>query len=264
MSEHINTEGNRAEGSSATGNSDRSDIAAGIRQTLPVGMGLIPLGLAFGLLIAQTGFSWWWAPIFSFVVYAGSMEFLAVGLVMAHTGLLGCAVTSFMVNFRHVFYGLTFPRDRIQSRLGRAYSTYALTDESYAIVSAANTDEKMSGHRLLTIQILCQLLWVGSGIVGALTGAALPEGIRGAEFALVALFTVLAMDAFETSKDWSLPLSAIVCTLVGWLINPNQMLVIGLLMYFGLLLLRVWSPRVDRVMRMTSASKPRTTEGERA
>lgn len=112
MSEHINAEGNSAE-VNATATSDRSDIAAGIRQTLPVGMGLIPLGLAFGLLIAQTGLSWWWAPIFSFVVYAGSMEFLAVGLVMAHTGLLGCAVTSFMVNFRHVFYGLTFPRDRI-------------------------------------------------------------------------------------------------------------------------------------------------------
>ena len=58
MSEHINTEGNRAEGSSSTttATGDRTDIAAGIRQTLPVGMGLIPLGLAFGLLIAQTGF----------------------------------------------------------------------------------------------------------------------------------------------------------------------------------------------------------------
>ena len=103
MSEHINAEGNSA----AT--SDRSDIAAGIRQTLPVGMGLIPLGLAFGLLIAQTGLSWWWAPIFSFVVYAGSMEFLAVGLVMAHTGLLGCAVTSFMVNFPVSYTHLTLP-----------------------------------------------------------------------------------------------------------------------------------------------------------
>ena len=153
MGENINIEGNNAE-VNATATSDRSDIAAGIRQTLPVGMGLIPLGLAFGLLIAQTGFSWWWAPIFSFVVYAGSMEFLAVGLVMAHTGLLGCAVTSFMVNFRHVFYGLTFPRDRIQSRLGRAYSTYALTDESYAIVSAANPAEKMSGRRLLTLSLI--------------------------------------------------------------------------------------------------------------
>lgn len=239
----------------------KNDIAAGIRQTLPVGMGLVPLGLAFGLLVAQTGFAWWWAPIFSVVVYAGSMEFLAVGLVMAHTGLIGSAVTAFMVNFRHVFYGLTFPRHLVRSRLGRAYSTYALTDESYAIVSASNPAEKMTGARLVTIQILCQLLWVGSGIVGAVTGAALPEGIKGAEFALVALFAVLAMDAFETSRDWSLPISAIVCTLLGWLVNPGQMLVIGLVLYFALLLARVWSPKVDSALRMTSASGRRVEPG---
>lgn len=242
--------------------SNNRDIATGIRQALPVGMGLIPLGLAFGLLVAQTGFSWWWAPIFSILVYAGSMEFLAIGLVMARTGLLGIAVTTFMVNFRHVFYGLTFPLDLIRSRLGRAYSTYALTDESYAIVSAADADEKMTGRQLLAIQIVCQLLWVGSGIVGAITGAALPEGIHGAEFALTALFAVLAMDAFEASKDWSLPLTAVACTLVGWLINPNQMLVIGLLLYFATLLVRVWSPRVDSVLRMTSSSTAHDVEGE--
>nr|WP_120492754.1 AzlC family ABC transporter permease [Corynebacterium lactis] len=234
--------------------STRADVAAGIRQTLPVGMGLIPLGLAFGLLVTQTGFAWWWTPIFSIIVYAGSMEFLAVGLVMAHTGLIGSAVTSFMVNFRHVFYGLTFPRHLIRSRLGRAYSTYALTDESYAIVSATDPAERMSGARLLTIQILCQALWVGSGIIGGLTGAALPEGIRGAEFALVALFAVLAIDAFEASRDFSLPITAVVCTLVGWLINPGQMLVIGLILYFVTLLVRVSSPKVDASLRMTSAS----------
>ena len=239
----------------------KNDIAAGIRQTLPVGMGLVPLGLAFGLLVAQTGFAWWWAPIFSVIVYAGSMEFLAVGLVMAHTGLIGAAVTSFMVNFRHIFYGLTFPRHLVRSRLGRAYSTYALTDESYAIVSATGPAEKMTGVHLLTIQLLCQVLWVGSGIVGAVTGATLPEGIKGAEFALVALFAVLAMDAFETSRDWSLPISAIACTLLGWLVNPGQMLVIGLVLYFALLLVRVWSPKVDNALRMASASGRRAGSG---
>lgn len=262
-----------AGGSAASSNKTASqDISAAIRLTLPMGLGLVPLGLAFGLLVAQTGFAWWWAPIFSLVVYAGSMEFLAIGLVMAHTGLIGCAVTSFMVNFRHVFYGLTFSRDRIRSRLGRVYSTYALTDESYAIVSATDTDNQMSGRQVLTVQIVCQLLWVLPGIAGAITGAALPDGIHGAEFALIALFTVLAMDAFQASHDWSLPISALVCTLVGWLIAPGQMLVIGLLLYFGTLLIRVASPRVDRFMRLTSESgrrqlqesETRETKGEAA
>ena len=66
-------------------------------------------------------------------------------------------VTGFMVNFRHIFYGLTFPRHRINSRLGRAYSTYALTDETYAIVSSLPTHDRPTGRRILTIQIFVRL-----------------------------------------------------------------------------------------------------------
>lgn len=237
---------------------DPHPIRGGIAEAWPVAIGLVPLGLAFGVLVTQTGFAWWWTPVFSILVYAGSMEFLAIGLVMAHTGLLGSAVTAFMVNFRHIFYGLTFPRDVIDARpggsrvlrwLGRAYSTYALTDEAYAIASARPPGMPLRGARLLTIQLFCQLSWVVSGIVGALAGRGLPEGLVGFEFALTALFTVLAMDAFRLNRDWSLPLSALACVAVGWLINPGQMLVIGLVLYFCVLLARVWSPGLDRVMR---------------
>ena len=237
---------------------DPHPIRGGIAEAWPVAIGLVPLGLAFGVLVTQTGFAWWWTPVFSILVYAGSMEFLAIGLVMAHTGLLGSAVTAFMVNFRHIFYGLTFPRDVIGARpggsrvlrwLGRAYSTYALTDEAYAIASARPPGMPLRGARLLTSQLFCQLSWVVSGIVGALAGRGLPEGLVGFEFALTALFTVLAMDAFRLNRDWSLPLSALACVAVGWLINPGQMLVIGLMLYFCVLLARVWSPGLDRVMR---------------
>lgn len=237
---------------------DPHPIRGGIAEAWPVAIGLVPLGLAFGVLVTQTGFAWWWTPVFSILVYAGSMEFLAIGLVMAHTGLLGSAVTAFMVNFRHIFYGLTFPRDVIGARpggsrvlrwLGRAYSTYALTDEAYAIASARPPGMPLRGARLLTIQLFCQLSWVVSGIIGALAGRGLPEGLVGFEFALTALFTVLAMDAFRLNRDWSLPLSALACVAVGWLINPGQMLVIGLMLYFCVLLARVWSPGLDRVMR---------------
>ena len=83
------------------------EIRAALKDLWVVGLGLIPLGLAFGLVMTQAGFAWWWTPIFSIVIYAGSMEFLAVQLVSAGVGPLSAAVTGFMVNFRHIFYGLT-------------------------------------------------------------------------------------------------------------------------------------------------------------
>ncbi|MDO5684870.1 MAG: AzlC family ABC transporter permease [Bifidobacterium sp.] len=114
----------------------RDEIHKGFLDTWALGLGLVPLGIPFGLLITQSGFAWWWAPIFSVVIYAGSVEYLAITLVTGGASVATAAVTALMVNFRHIFYGLTYPRHLIRSRLGRIYSTYALTDESYAIVSA--------------------------------------------------------------------------------------------------------------------------------
>lgn len=222
----------------------REDISQGLRDTRAAAIGLIPLGLAFGLLMVQSGFSWWWTPIFSIVIYAGSMEFLAISMVTGATAVASL-VTGFMVNFRHIFYGLTFPRHRIHSRLGRAYSTYALTDETYAIVSSLPTDDRPTGARILTIQIFCQALWVGSGIVGARAGQVIPSTVQRMEFALVALFVVLAMDSFRNNQDFSLPLSAAMVGILVAAFAPGQLLMVALSVYFILLIIRYLSPRVD-------------------
>lgn len=236
------------------GESVRSEIAGGIRESAAVGLGLVPLGLAFGLLMSQTGFDWWWTPIFSIVIYAGSMEFLAIGLVTGGVGPLSALITGFMVNFRHIFYGLTFPRDEIRSSLGRAYSTYAITDESYAIVSARGRTP-ITGSRVLTIQILCQLLWVVPGIVGALAGMAVPSEVKGMEFALTALFVVLAWESFRNNKDFSLPLFAILFALLAIVLAPGQILIVALTSYFLLLVARNALPRLDAWLTWRSGSR---------
>lgn len=225
------------------------EVRAGIRETWAVGLGLVPLGLAFGLLMTQSGFAWWWTPIFSVIIYAGSMEFLALNLVVAGVGPLSAAVTGLMVNFRHIFYGLTFPRHRVTSVPGKIYSTYALTDESYAIVSA-RPPGPISGTRILTVQLFCQCLWVIPGIIGALVGEVIPQGLQGMEFALTALFVVLTWESFRNNQDFSLPLTAIVLTIVAGIIAPQQALVIALIAYFLILGLRFVSPRIDRAMEL--------------
>ncbi|GAB3080285.1 AzlC family ABC transporter permease [Corynebacterium aquatimens] len=228
--------------------SRRQAIRQGIRDTWLVGLGLIPLGLAFGLVITQAGFAWWWAPIFSIIIYAGSMEFLAVSMVTQGVGPISAAVTGFMVNFRHIFYGLTHPRETITSPAARAYATYSLTDEVYAITSAP---PHPTGARLVTIHALCQLMWVIPGIVGALIGEIIPPDITGMEFALTALFVVLAYESFQTNRDFSLPLSALIIAAVVAAIVPQALLIIALTTYFIILLVRFWFPRLDQALTLT-------------
>ena len=239
----------------------REDISQGLRDTRAAAIGLIPLGLAFGLLMVQSGFSWWWTPIFSIVIYAGSMEFLAISMVTGATAVASL-VTGFMVNFRHIFYGLTFPRHRIHSRLGRAYSTYALTDETYAIVSSLPTDDRPTGARILTIQIFCQALWVGSGIVGARAGQVIPSTVQRMEFALVALFVVLAIDSFRNNQDFSLPLSAAMMRILAAAFAPGQLLMVALSVYFILLIIRYLSPCVDAAFSLRRRGDLKRTREE--
>lgn len=222
------------------------EIRYGLRDTWLVALGLVPLGLAFGFLMTQSGFAWWWTPIFSTVIYAGSMEFLAIDMVLTGVGPLSSAITGFMVNFRQLFYGLTYPRSAIRPGLPSAYATYALTDEVYAITSTLR--ERPAGTRLLTITVVCQLAWVLSGIVGALAGAVIPPGVAGFDFALTALFAVLAFEAFQASRDLSAPLIAGGLALAAAVVLPGQVVIVALVSYFLVLVLRFWAPRVDRAL----------------
>ena len=218
-------------------------IRLGLRDTWLVALGLIPLGLAFGLLMTQSGFAWWWTPIFSTLIYAGSMEFLAIDMVLTGVGPVTSAITGFMVNFRHLFYGLTYPRSSIRRGVPSAYATYALTDEVYAMTSTLR--DRPSGTRLMTISVVCQIAWIASGIVGALAGAVIPAGVEGFDFALTALFAVLAFEAFQASRDLSAPLIAGGLALAAAVVLPGQVIIVALVSYFFVLLLRFWAPRVD-------------------
>lgn len=226
----------------------RSEVTAGVRASWTVALGLLPLGLAFGLLVSQSGFAWWWTPVFSFVIYAGSMEFLAIFLVTGGVAPLSAAVTGFLVNFRHIFYGLSYPVKAVTSPVAKAYGVYALTDETYAILSAhrGSSWTAWTQPKIMAVQVFCQASWVVPGIVGALVGAALPMDIEGLDFALTALFVVLAIEAMSARRDVLLPVVAVVTGVVGLLISRDQMLLIGLTLYFVFLIGRfLWDRRKE-------------------
>ncbi|OEX92160.1 branched-chain amino acid ABC transporter permease [Corynebacterium sp. BCW_4722] len=218
-------------------------VRLGLRDSWVVAVGLVPLGLAFGLLMTQAGFAWWWTPIVSTVILAGSMEFLTIEMMLTGVGPIASAVTAFMVNFRHIFYGLTFPRHVVRGVVPKVYSTYALTDEAYAVASTIKGP--VTGARVLTIEGFIQLSWVLSGIVGALVGQIIPPELEGMDFALVALFAVLAYDAFRAIPDFSGPLLAGGIAIVAAVLFPAQMVIVALVAYFGIIVARFWAPKLD-------------------
>jgi 4-azaleucine resistance transporter AzlC len=216
----------------------RTEILAALKDSASVGLGLVPMGLAFGLLVAHAGLPWWCAPLFSAVLYTGTFEFLLIPLATAAAPLGTVALTALLVNGRHAFYALSFPIHRVRGRLAKAYSTFALSDEAYAMTtgSRANT---WSSARILTLQASMHLYCVASSATGALLGALLPDSVTGLEFSMSALLTVLALDAVrERRDDLPTPLLALLAALIALLVFPGQMLLTAFALFTASLLTR--------------------------
>lgn len=217
--------------------SRRAQIGAGLSDSLGVGLGIFPLGIALGVLVVQAGLPWWVSPALAVGVFAGSVELLLVGMLAAATPLVTIAVTVLAVNFRHVFYALSFPITRVRPGLPRAYSVYAMVDEAYATY-ALMPPEKLSSTRMVTGQLAMQLYWVGGGLLGVWLAGALPAPIEGFEFALVALFIVMTLDALRSTRELPSALLAGLAAAVALVAFPDQALLAALIIFTVSLALR--------------------------
>lgn len=213
----------------------RGQIRLGVIHSLPAVLGLIPLGLAFGVLVTHSGLAWWWATVFATVVFAGSLEFLLIGLVTVAAPLGQVAVTALLVNFRHVFYALSFPLHRVHGRLAKTYSTFALTDEAWALTVTPEA-QTWTRRRILTIQATFQAGWVVSATLGALGGTLVPDSVVGLEFAVTAFFLVLALDAFRMTRSVPAPLVAVASAVAGYALFGTQLLIPALFLFTAFLL----------------------------
>ena len=205
----------------------------------PIGLAFIPLGVALGLLVVHAGLAWWWAPVFAAVIYAGSLEFLMVGLAAAAAPVAAVALTTFIVNSRHMFYALSFPLHRVDGVLAKAYSTYTLSDEAYAVAVSPEA-QGWTTRPILLMQACFHGLWVVGATLGGLVGEALPiERLKGLDFALTALFIVLAIDAYRQRPDRLTLVIAVACAVGGWLVAPGQLLVCAFGAFTAILLVRL-------------------------
>lgn len=224
----------------------RRDLLAAVRDVAGVCPGMFLLGVTFGLVVVHAGLAWWWTPLFSGLIFGGSLEFLLVAMVVAAAPLVAIALTSLLVQGRHIFYALSFPLHQVSGRLRRTYAMFALIDEAYALTTGRPADE-LTSTRILAMQFLMHASWVSGGVAGALAGSSLPVHVAALDFVFTALFVVLAVEASLTGRRLADPLLALACALVARVAAPGQMLLLAMGMYGALLL--VLRPCTGRTRR---------------
>jgi 4-azaleucine resistance transporter AzlC len=180
---------------------DKEVFLNALKITIPVFLGYIPLGIAFGLLLSSAGYHWIYAFLMSLFVYAGSAQFLTVALLAAGAGITDFAVATLLLNLRHSFYGLSMLEKF--SNLGRVklYLIFALTDETYALLTTAEIPPNISKSNFyFYVAALNHLYWIIGSVSGAMLGSVLNLNLEGMSYVLTALFVVLTIEQYLTSK----------------------------------------------------------------
>ena len=113
-------------------------IKTALKTSLPILFGFIPLGIAFGLLFQELNYPWYFASLMGIVVYAGAAQFMAIGLLAAGVGLVEIAMSTFLLNSRHMFYGIAFLESFGNWNVRKLYMIFGLTDETYALMTSIN------------------------------------------------------------------------------------------------------------------------------
>ena len=177
-------------------------LRAAFADTLPVMTGYVFLGFGFGILMHQAGFGAIWSVAMSLFIYAGSMQYLAVGLLTGGASLLTCALTTLVVNARHLFYGISMVDAYKGAGRKKPYLIFALTDETYSLVSRGQFPEGTPPQDYcLLVSLFDQIYWVAGTALGALAGDLLPINFQGIEFVLTALFVTIFVEQWLSSKD---------------------------------------------------------------
>lgn len=170
--------------------------------TIPVLTGYLFIGIAFGVMYAEKGYSFLWAILMSLLVYAGSGQYLAVNFFVPGFSFLQVIFLTFMVNVRHIFYGVSLLEKFNKIGKKRWYMIFGLTDETYSLLCTTNVPKDVEEDKFLfAISIMNQSYWVLGSAIGAIAGTVLPINSEGIDFAMTALFVVIFVEQWMDRKN---------------------------------------------------------------
>ena len=196
----------------------RAAWKAAFPNTVPVMTGYLCLGMAFGVLMKTNGYGVGWSVLMSLLCFAGSMQFVTITLLTTAFEPVQAFLLSLMVNARHIFYGLSV-LDKYRG-LGkvRAFLIFALTDETFSLVSAVEPPEGVERKDFyFALSLLNYVYWVAGSAVGGLLGNLITFDTTGLDFALTALFVVLFMEQWKKRENRGAGLIGLGCTAVSLL-----------------------------------------------
>ena len=192
--------------------------------TIPVMIGFIFLGMSYGFLMKSKGFPFLYPVLMSVFIYAGSMQFVAVNLLLSAFNPIYAFVLTLMVNARHLFYGISLLGKYQNTGMKKPYLIFGLTDETFSVNCSTSPPEGIDNKWFMFfVTLLNHIYWVTGTVLGAILGYMIQFNTKGIEFVMTALFVVIFINQWNETKNHRSAITGVVCS--GFII-PAMILII--------------------------------------
>lgn len=216
---------------------NKSALRTVFLDTVPVLTGYLFLGAGFGILLNESGYGVGWAFFMALFMYAGSGQYLAVSLLSSGASMVSTAVATLLVNARHLFYGISLVDTYKGAGKKKAYMIFALTDETYSLVTHNLPPEGMPRQTYcFLVSVLNQCYWILGCVLGNIAGALLPVNFEGVEFVLTALFVTMFVEQWLSAKKHTPAIIGVISTLLCLILVGRELFLIPSMVVIALLL----------------------------
>ena len=205
--------------------------------TIPIFAGFWFLGLTYGIYMNVSGFSFWYPMLMSLTIFAGSVEFVAVNLLLGAFNPLQALAMTLMINARHLFYGISMLDKFRGVGLKKIYLIFGMCDESFSINYTADIPQDVDkGWFMFFVTLLNHIYWFSGATLGGIFGSFIHFNTEGLDFVMTAMFVVIFMEQWLKEKRHTSALVGIGISLLCLLtfgadhfIIPSMLAILGVL-----------------------------------
>jgi 4-azaleucine resistance transporter AzlC len=184
---------------------NRKILKTAFRASTPITISYLFVSMAYGMVMENAGFAWYWSLLTSLTVYTGAFQFVLVTFMSSGASLLTVGLTAFFMNSRQTFYGLSFIHDFKRMGWRYPYMVHTMTDETYAVNCAlrdnddmANADDTERQHVMFYVALFSRISWMLGAVAGGMLGQLIPVQPEGIDFCMTALFIVIFMEQWKS------------------------------------------------------------------
>lgn len=190
-------------------------LKAAFPHTIPIMTGFLFLGASYGIYMNVSGFEFWYPMITSMLIFAGSVEFVTVNLLLGAFNPLQAFLLAIMINARHIFYGISMLDKYRGTGLKKFYLIYGMCDESFSVNYTAKIPEDVDkGWFMFFVNLLNQIYWVAGATIGGILGGVIAFNTNGIEFVMTAMFVVIFLEQWLKEKNHIPPILGLVISVV--------------------------------------------------